>query len=133
MSDYRYRDTLLEASYDRAFNYIADPANLPDWTEAIEAATSQEATLRTPAGSVAIGLDVRASREHGTIDWVMTFPDGSGSTAYSRLIELGDELSYFGFVLTPPPGPLEELEGALEQQATILEGELIRLGEKLTS
>jgi hypothetical protein len=133
MSDYRYRDTQLNVSYDRAFNFIADPDNLPAWAEAFEAATSQDATLRTPAGSVAIGLEVRASKEHGTIDWVMTFPDGSGSTAYSRLIELGDELSHYGFVLTPPPGPLEALEGVLEQQATILEGELIRLGEILTS
>ncbi len=33
----------------------------------------------------------------------------------------------FSFTLTPPPVPLEELEGALEQQTVILEKELEKL------
>jgi hypothetical protein len=127
MSGYRFRDTLLDTPYERAFSYIADPSNLPVWTEAFETATGQDAVLRTPAGSVEIGLEVKASQEYGTIDWIMSFPDGSASTAFSRLIDMGDGLSHFGFVLTPPPVALEELEGALEQQAGILEGELARL------
>ena len=131
MSGYRFRDTLLETPYERAFSYIADPSNLPVWTEAFETVTGQDAVLRTPAGSVEIGLEVKASQEYGTIDWIMSFPDGSESTAFSRLIDLGDGLSHFGFVITPPPVPLEELEGALEQQATILEGELARLKTQL--
>jgi hypothetical protein len=133
MSGYRFRDTLLNASYERAFSYIADPSNLPEWTEAFEAATDQDAVLRTPAGSLDIGLQVNASQEHGTIDWIMSFPDGSESTAFSRLVSLDGGISHFGFVLTPPPGPLEELEGALEQQAAILEGELARLKTQLSA
>lgn len=131
MLNYRYRDTVLKAPFDKAFDYIAEPSNLPSWTEAFESASSRSATLRTPDGVVDIGLDIQASRQRGTIDWIMTFPDGSGATAYSRLTELNDGQSYYGFVLTPPPAPLEALEGALDQQATILERELVRLGEEL--
>ena len=114
----------LRVPRDRAFAYIADPARLPAWTSAFASAGAGRARLRTPSGEVEIGLGVAASSEHGTVDWRMTFPDDSVANAYSRLVESGSGACIFSFVLTPPPVPLAQLEGALEAQSRTLAEEL---------
>ena len=57
----------------------------------------------------------------------MTFPDGSVATAFSRVVEIDATSCVYSFVLTPPPVPLEQLEGALEAQSRTLAEELARL------
>ncbi|HEX4952062.1 MAG TPA: SRPBCC family protein [Thermoanaerobaculia bacterium] len=111
----------------RAFELIADPVQLPRWTHAFAFAGSGEALMRTPNGEVRVGLEVEASTERGTIDWRMTFPDGSVASAFSRLVDLAEDRCLFSFVLTPPPVPLELLEGALEAQSRTLAEELVKL------
>jgi hypothetical protein len=61
---------------------------------------------------------------------MMTFPDGSVARAYSRLVGNGGKCIY-SFVLMAPPVPLEQLEGALEQQSRILREELDTLRKVL--
>lgn len=61
----------------KAFDFIADPKQLPRWTHAFTSVNGKRALMRTPNGEVAIDLEVRASAEHGTVDWHMTFPDGT--------------------------------------------------------
>ncbi len=117
----------IRAPFEKTFSYIADTQNLPEWTSAFKAVSDGQALMRTPVGSVEIALAVNASREHGTVDWVMTFPDGNVATAYSRVIDAGESRSIYSFILMPPPVPLEQLEGALEQQSQILRQELSRL------
>ncbi len=117
----------IGSAADRVFDYVSDAANLPEWTGAFKAVSDRRARLQTPEGSIEIGLEVRASRPHGTIDWLMTFPDGGTGKAYSRVIGSGPDRSIFTFVLTAPPVPLERLEGTLEEQSKILRGELDRL------
>lgn len=117
----------LRVPRDRAFAYIADPARLPAWTSAFASVADGRAVLRTPSGEVEVALGVDASPEHGTVDWRMTFPDGSVASAYSRLVESGRGACVFSFVLTPPPVPLEQLEGALEAQSRTLAEELRKL------
>lgn len=117
----------LDTSYEQAFAYIADPVNLPAWTNAFAEVFGPRAVMRTPEGEVVVGLEVRASAQEGTVDWVMTFPDGAVATAFSRLVRLQDRRCAYSFVLTPPPVPLEALEGALDAQAAILREELGRL------
>jgi tRNA-specific 2-thiouridylase len=68
-----------------------------------------------------------ASEARGTIDWYMTFPDGSVADAFSRIIPIGPDRCVYAFVLTPPPVPLEKLEGALDEQSRTLADELGRL------
>ena len=114
----------IECAAERVFDYIGNPANLPEWTSAFKAVSGSRATLATPEGSVEIGLEVRASRPHGTIDWLLTFPDGSVGKALSRVIDAGADRSIYTFVLTAPPVPLELLEGTLDQQSKILRSEL---------
>ena len=120
----------LDAPLPVAFRYLADPANLPEWTHAFRAADGRQATMATPRGEVRVGLRVSASEAHGTIDWIMTFPDGSAAKASSRLVPHGAK-SIYTFVLEAPPVPLEELEGALAEQSRTLAGELARLATLL--
>ncbi|HRC85947.1 MAG TPA: SRPBCC family protein [Thermoanaerobaculia bacterium] len=117
----------LQVPVERAFSYIADPARLPSWTSAFATVEGERACLRTPAGEVEIGLAVESSADRGTIDWHMSFPDGSVAVAYSRVVALSPGSSAYSFVLTAPPVPLEQLEGALDAQSRTLAAELLRL------
>jgi hypothetical protein len=121
----------LNVPRDRALAFIADPAQLPAWTSAFAAVTPGHAVMRTPAGEVTIDLEVEASLEHGTVDWRMTFPDRTVATAFSRVVEKDRDHCIYSFVLTPPPVPMEQLEGALEEQSRTLAGELKRLKQIL--
>ena len=124
MRTYNVQTVEIECAAERVFDYLGDPANLPEWTSAFKAVSGRRATLATPEGSVEIDLEVRASRPHGTIDWLMTFPGGSVGKALSRVIDAGADRSIYCFILTSPPVPLELLEGTLDEQSKILRGEL---------
>lgn len=117
----------ISVAQAQAFAFIANPANLPRWTNAFATVSGGAATLRTPNGEVKITLAVRASQEFGTIDWFMTFPDSTLATAFSRLVATADDRCVYSFVLTPPPVPLAQLEGALDAQSKTLAEELVRL------
>lgn len=109
------------------FDYIANPGNLPKWTNAFKSADAESAELVTPNGAVPIKLETRAFAAQGTIDWIMTFPDGSVGAAYSRVTEDANDSSIYSFVLMAPPVPLEMLEGALAEQKKTLATELVKL------
>jgi len=117
----------IEAPASQAFDYIADPANLPNWTSAFKRVEGGKTLLETPQGGVAIDLVTTARRETGAIDWRMTFPDGAVGVAFSRVTPDGEARSVYSFVLMAPPVPLEALEGALEAQRQTLAKELLRL------
>jgi uncharacterized protein YndB with AHSA1/START domain len=121
----------IEAPAEAVFTYVADPRRLPEWTHAFRAVANGRATLQTPRGTVEIGLDVRAVREQGTVDWAMTFPDGSVGRAHSRVVPAAPGSCIYTFVLLAPPVPLEQVEGALEEQSRSLTQELARLRERL--
>ena len=117
----------INSPFDKTFSYIAEARNLPAWTSAFKTISDGQALMQTPEGAVEVALTVNASREQGTVDWVMTFPDGSVATAYSRIVDAGKDRSIYSFILMAPPVPLEQLEGTLEQQSHILREELARL------
>jgi hypothetical protein len=114
----------LQATQGQVFSYIADPNHLPHWTRAFASVANGRAMMRTPNGEIDIDLVVQSSEEQGTVDWLMTFPDGSVATAFSRVVKLDSKGCVFAFVLTPPPVPLEQLEGSLEAQSRTLSEEL---------
>jgi hypothetical protein len=116
----------IEVPWNKALELIADPEQLPRW-HAFASVSDGRAVMRTPRGEVRIDLGVRVSPEQGTVDWTMKFADGSVSTAYSRIVAAGKMRCIYSFILTPPPVPLEQLEGALEAQARTLTDELRRL------
>lgn len=133
MKDFDVQTVELGTSAGVAFDYIADPKNLPAWTHAFKAVSDGRATLATHQGPVEIGLEVRASRQHGTVDWIMTLPGGGHAKAFSRLVEHGDGNALFTFVLKAPPASLERAEGTLAEQTKILREELRRLQEILSA
>ena len=117
----------IEAPRSRVFAFVAEPSNLSKWTNAFKTADAHSARMETPRGAVAIALKTEARQDAGTVDWTMSFPDGSVGTAYSRVTPDGANRSVFSFVLMAPPVSLAELEGALETQRKILAEELVRL------
>lgn len=127
MKNFDVQGIELKIPAAQAIAFIADPKQLPRWTHAFASFDDGRSVLRTPAGQVEIGLEVLSSIEAGTIDWRMTFPDGSLALAYSRVVGLDRESCVFTFVLTPPPVPLEQLEGALLAQSKTLAEELLAL------
>lgn len=130
MTSFDVQGIEIGAPAGAVFAYVADPARLPEWTSAFRSAGNGRAVLATPRGAVEIRLEVLASTAAGTVDWIMTFPDGSRGTAFSRVVPIGDR-SVYSFVLTAPPVPLEEVEGALAEQARTLREELRRLKTRL--
>ena len=125
----------INAPFDHVFEYvyIADAWKLPEWTKAFKSVSNGRAVMETPNGSVEIKLEVHTARSQGTVDWTMTFPDGSVARAYSQVVAKDSERSLYSFILTAPPVPLEQLEGALEAQSQILREELHKLGAILNS
>jgi hypothetical protein len=130
METFDVQSVEIAARFEKTFAYIADPANLPHWTGAFTSVRDGLAIMQTPTGSTEVVLKVDSSREHGTIDWSMTFPDGAVAKAYSRLIDKSGKCIY-SFVLMAPPVPLERLEGALAQQSRTLSDELTTLRKLL--
>jgi len=122
------KNTPLSVPFLKAFTYIRDANKLPIWTNAFAKVNNDgSALMSTPQGEVTIQLDVISDEKLGTVDWKMTFADGSQGIAHSRVIPLSEESCAYSFILTPPPVPLEMLEGALAEQGTILEKELVTL------
>ncbi len=132
MRDFDVQTIEIRAPFELVFRYIADPGTLPEWTHAFRSVAAGRANFVTSKGSVEVGLEVRASTESGTIDWIMTFPDGSLGRAFSRVVGIGADRTLYSFILPAPPVPLEQLEGALAEQAKILSEELATLRRKLT-
>ncbi|MCI0693977.1 SRPBCC family protein [candidate division KSB1 bacterium] len=127
MKTFDVQTIAINAPFEETFGYIAEAHNLPRWTSAFKSVSNGRAVMQTANGSVEIEVAVNAAREQGTIDWIMAFPDGNMAKAYSRVVNLGTHGSLYSFILMAPPVPLEELEGALEQQSQTLREELSRL------
>jgi hypothetical protein len=121
----------IGSPFARAFEYIADPSMLPEWTHAFASVKGRRAVMRTPAGAADVDLEVTSSRDGGVIDWKMTFPDGQIAKAWSRLVPHGDGRVIYSFVLSAPPVPLEQLEGTLAEQSKVLASELAALARLL--
>src|SRR5262245_28440670 len=111
----------------KVFEFVKQPVNLPQWAHAFVSATDDRARLETPHGVVDIGLHVSADAESGVVDWRLSFPDGAVGIAQSRVTETTRGTSIYSFVLHAPPVALEEVEGALEAQRTLLQSELAAL------
>jgi hypothetical protein len=116
----------INRTANNVFDFIAKPENLSLWTNAFARASQTSAIMITPNGELSIGLETIIAKESGTIDWVMTMPDGSIGKAFSRVSE-NDENAIYSFVLLAPPVPLEQLEGALSGQKIVLAEELKKL------
>lgn len=117
----------INAARERVFDFLKDPSTLPQWARAFVSAESGRARLETAAGTVNVGLVVSACPEVSTVDWRLVFPDGSVGIAQSRVTETTRGTCIYSFVLHAPPVALEQVEGALEVERSILQSELAAL------
>jgi hypothetical protein len=111
----------------KVFEFLKEPGNLPRWAHAFVSAGGGRARLSTPQGTVDVGLDVSADAEMGVVDWRLVFPDSSIGIAQSRVTETARGTCIYSFVLHAPPVALEQVEGALEAQRSLLRSELVTL------
>lgn len=58
MASFRVESVRIKTTPEKAFRYIPDPKNLPEWTHAFEEVQNGKATMATPAGVVEVGLRV---------------------------------------------------------------------------
>lgn len=131
MKTFDVQSVELEVPAEVAFEYLARPETLPEWTHAFREVRDGGATLATPSGSVQVELTIEAALAQGTVDWFMRFPDGSRARALSRVVPGAEGRSIYTFVLLAPPVPLERLEGALAEQSRTLTRELEMLRARL--
>ena len=117
----------IMAPCQKVFEFVKQPANLPQWAHAFVSVDDDRARLETPRGAVDIGLRVSAHVATGVVDWRLAFPDGAVGIAQSRVTETIRGTSIYSFILHAPPVGLEEVEGALETQRGILQSELATL------
>ena len=96
----------INAARERVFEFLKDPSTLPQWARAFVSAESGRARLETPAGTVNV--------------W-------SVGIAQSRVTETTPGTCIDSLVLHGPPVALEQVEGALEVQRSILRSELATL------
>lgn len=117
----------IRAPHHKVFEYLREPANLPQWARAFVSAGDGRARLETPDGAVDIGLTVTADAGTGVVDWHLALPDGGVGLAQSRVTETTRGTCIYSFVLHAPPVALEQIEGALDAQRVILQSELAAL------
>lgn len=115
----------IKTAPEKVFDFVAEPGNVARWAKGFSEVDGKSALMETPNGSMKIGLEMFSNKALGTVDTVMTMPDGSIGKAFSRITENdGGTSAIFSFVLLAPPVPLEQVEGTLEQQKVQLAEEL---------
>jgi hypothetical protein len=117
----------IAATADTVFGFVREPKNLPRWAKAFKEVGDARALLETPSGSVEVGLRTDVNPAARTVDWRLEFPDRSVALAQSRVTDASRAGCIYTFVLHAPPVPLEQIEGALEQQSLTLREELATL------
>ena len=136
MSDKNFdvQSIAINASPQKVFEFLAEPTNVPKWAAGFSEVDGEHAFMETPRGKMKIGMRMACDSRVGTIDTIMTMPDGSIGKAFSRITENdGGKSSIFSFVLMAPPVPLEKLEGTMNEQKQQLAEELQVLKQILES
>lgn len=110
---------------EKVINFLSEPSNVPKWAKGFSEVNGETALMETSNGKMKIGMRMACNHEQGTIDTIMTMPDGSIGKAFSRVVENDNgDSSIFSFVLLAPPAPLEKIEGILSEQKIQLAEEL---------
>lgn len=116
----------INCDYKKAFDYVANPDNLPKWTNQFVKVNQNSASFNMFNDVVEVTFETYANEELGTIDWKITFPDGNSGMAYSRLTRNIEGVIYaFNFIL--PPLQEDDLKRAYATQKDNIENEIHKL------
>lgn len=127
MNNFDVQTISINSNFEKVFEYLVDPKNLPSWTSAFKVADKHSAILVTPSGEVQIKLNVVSDKTSGIIDWHMIFPDNSVGITYSRVVSINKHEVLYSFIMLTPPVPPEQIEKVLEAQIETLKKELRNL------
>jgi hypothetical protein len=122
----------LPARYEDAFQFIADPINLPKWATAFQEADETSALIARSEKDepIRIGLTTVSSIETGLIDWYMDMPDGTSVRTLTRIIDLFNDNCLYTFIFFARPAPEDHVVVNLANQKKAIEKEfdnLVRL------
>lgn len=130
VDDFGIVTTTFFTSFERAFLYLSNPQNLPEWTLLFKEASDSHAILETPYGLQTFGLLTNTSFEQGVIDWYILSDHGRQvDQSCSRLYRLSYSRCVYSFMFFVNPLPDENQKSALKRQTRLIEKELARLQE----
>lgn len=114
----------LGATARAAFDFIADPANLPAWAVGFCRSIRKDGDRWiVDTGASRVPLAVDADARHGTIDFRMTPAPGVEAVAYSRVVACDDGCEYVFTQFSAPGMP----DAAFDANVEALKEELIVL------
>lgn len=117
----------LSTTPDQAFDFIANPENLPRWAVGFcqsiqrDNVNADRWTVTTPHGEV--GLRYVTDRATGVIDFHLSQPSGATGVAYSRVLPNGEGAEYLFTQMQTPEMP----DAVFDAQVEALREELIVL------
>jgi len=104
---------IVPASFEKVFEYIAEPSNLPSWSVnfilGLEKGADGKHRVKTPMGEQE--LEIKPDKKIGTVDMIF-YKDGQRTMFVpTRAVPLGEETLYL-FTLILPDLPDKAVEGA---------------------
>jgi hypothetical protein len=114
----------LDVRAARAFEFLADPENLPRWAVGFARSIRRDNAswiVTTAAGEMVIRYETDAER--GIVDFHFTAAPGLEAVAYSRVLPNGDGAEYVFTQFQPPGMPDAMFEGqvrALSEEFVVL-------------
>ena len=122
--------TVLPASRERAFAYLADVGNLPRWaTEFARELKVVDGRHKVVNGLGEFFFEIRADPDTGVIDMLAGPTDDAMALFPARVVALPDGRSAFTFTMFQAPGQPDDL---IESQYASLVRELENVRRELT-
>lgn len=111
-----------------AYDFIAEPSNLPKWALAFKDADEYSALLSFPEGySRRVPMTTKASREFGVIDWHISLPDDFLDSVHSRVYSIADNKCIYELSFNERPANDATVKNAMEEQIRLVEQEFDNL------
>jgi hypothetical protein len=118
----------FSVSVNTAYQFIAEPSNLPKWALAFKDADEYSALLAFPDGnSLRVPMVTKTSREFGVIDWHLSLPNNFLDIVRSRVYSVRDNKCIYELSFNERPVTDEMMDDAMEEQARLVEQEFDNL------
>ena len=117
-----------------AYAFLSNPANLPKWALAFGDADEYSALLAFPDGThLRVPMKTKVSEEFGVIDWHISLPNDFLDVVRSRVYPTTDNKCIYELSFGKRPVADDMLEGAMQEQAHLVEQEFDNLARIFAS